>query len=421
MNADWTYMNVEAATKSNKHLSKMTFFVGYGVLLLFRLSVLSLLAFPNGSIQNTLFHFGSLFILAVSSAISVLWEKTPITKSCIPTLIMFFVGVIQLILVKDALCIDLALVFFASRDIDFREIAKFTLIVEGCGCAAIVLGSVIGLIPNYYNTRSDGTVRYYLGFTYSTLLSHLFLNMVLLVLYLRRERISYYVIVLLAFIDTSIFVLTNSRNSFVLGLAALLAAVILKRGVAGRFRCFGRCMQCCACIAVVLFPVISLLAALLYNPQNDAWKSANLVLSNRLAQTSASVDRYGWTLFGQDIEFVGNGLVPGGDGLTDAAAHPDGDANFIDNSYVHVLVINGVLVAMATWMALIISAQQCFRNNDSWMAVILLVVALHSLFDPQLLQLVYNTFLFVIWRSIGSKCNSSMWKLPHHEISSGSA
>ena len=212
--------------------------------------------------------------------------------------------------------------------------------------------------------------------------------MALLVLYLRRERIHYYEIALLALIDTSIFLFTDSRNSFVLGLAALLVAITLKNGASGFFRCFGRCIQHCARIAMVLLPVISLLAALLYNPHSVAWQSANKVLSNRLAQTSASVDRYGWTLFGQDIEFVGNGLVPGGDGLTDTAAHPDGDANFIDNSYVHVLVINGVLVAVACWMTLIIAAQQCFRTNDSWMALILLVVALHSLFDPQLLQIV---------------------------------
>lgn len=409
-------MNATTTAGSNKDLSKTVFFAGYGMLLLFRLSVLSLLAFPDGSIQNTLFHFGSLLVLTVSSAISVFWEKTPITKSCIPGLILLVVGIIQLLIAKDALFIDLALVFIASRDIDFREIAKFTLIVEGCGCAVIVLSSLIGLIPNYYNTRSDGTVRYYLGFTYSTLLSHLFLNMALLVLYLRRERIHYYEIALLALIDTSIFLFTDSRNSFVLGLAALLVAIILKNGASGFFRCFGRCIQHCARIAMVLLPVISLLAALLYNPHSVAWQSANKVLSNRLAQTSASVDRYGWTLFGQDIEFVGNGLVPGGDGLTDTAAHPDGDANFIDNSYVHVLVINGVLVAVACWMTLIIAAQQCFRTNDSWMALILLVVALHSLFDPQLLQIVYNTFLFVIWRSLGSHGNDGKLNVPYRPV-----
>jgi hypothetical protein len=407
-------MNAAAGFENNKHLSKMLFFVGYGMLLVFRLSVLSLLAFPDGSIQNTMFHFGSLFVLAVSSATSVLWEKTPITKSCVPSLILFSVGVIQLLLVRDALCIDLALVFLASRDIDFREIAKFTLIVEGCGCAVIVISSLIGLIPNYHNSRSDGTVRYYLGFTYSTLLSHLFLNIVLLVLYLRRENIRYYEIAVLALIDVCIFVFTDSRNSFILGLAALLAAIVLKRSVAGQFRCFGRLLQYTTRIAVVLFPVMSLLAALLYNPQNAVWLSANKVLSNRLAQTSASVDRYGWTLLGQDIEFIGNGLVPGGDGLTDAAAHPDGDANFIDNSYVHMLVINGALVAIACWMALIFTAQRCFRNNDSWMAVVLLAIALHSLFDPQLLQIVYNTFLFVIWRSLSSRGNDT--DLNTHEL-----
>ena len=88
-------------------------------------------------------------------------------------LILLVVGIIQLLIAKTP-CLSIWHWCLSLLDIDFREIAKFTLIVEGCGCAVIVLSSLIGLIPNYYNTRSDGTVRYYLGFTYSTLLSHLF-------------------------------------------------------------------------------------------------------------------------------------------------------------------------------------------------------------------------------------------------------
>ena len=79
-------------------------------------------------------------------------------------------------------------------------------------------------------------------------------------------------------------------------------------------------------------------------------------------------------------------------------------------------MINGVLVAVACWMTLIIAAQQCFRTNDSWMALILLVVALHSLFDPQLLQIVYNTFLFVIWRSLGSHGNDGKLNVPYRPV-----
>ncbi len=380
--------------------SKKLFLVGYGVWLVFRLSRLSLLAFPDGSPLNTLMHIGALFIIVLSLAVSLVWEKNPITKRILPFLALFIVGVVQELLIDEPMCVDLALLFLAADRVDFRKIAKYTLWIEGICCAIIVLSSLVGIIPNYYITRSDGVVRYYLGFTYCTFLSHLFFNMVLIVLYIRRENVRYRELGLLAIIDVGIFIATNSKNSFVLVLLILLVAYCIKRASIKRTQRPGRVVQQCARISVIVFPLLSLCIALLYNPQSAAWRTANNFLSNRIAQTHASTERYGFEPFGQDIDFVGNGLVAGGDGVATAEAHPDGDSNFIDNSYMNVLVNNGLVVALIFWVALICTAQRGIREDDSWLSLALLAIAVHSLFDPQLLQLVYNTFLFIIWQEL---------------------
>ena len=393
--------------KKNISSSERVFFLGYGIWLLWRLSLLSVLSFPEDSIENTLIHFISLLVLMLSLAISVFFEKEPITIRWIPSLALLALGIAQELLIDASLFIDLAVLFLSADRRDFRSIAKFTLWVEGIGCAVIVTSSLIGLIPNVHITRFDGTIRYYLGFNYCTFLSHLFLNMVLLVLCLRREKIQYREIAAFVAIDIVIFALTDARNSFALVLFSLASAVVLKTRKGDAREKIGKAIQRGAWAAFIVFPLISLLVTVAYDSQSPAWQSANSVLSNRIAQTSASFERYGCTLLGQDIQFVGNGLVIGGGKTTDAEAHPDGDHNYVDNSYMLSLINNGIIATLVFLWAFVCASKRAINDNDSWLSLALLMIAIHSLFDPQLLQLVYNTFLFIVW-------DGFLDYLPHH-------
>ena len=371
-------------------VSKVLFYAGYGIWLIWKLVSISMLSFAEGSSVNTMLHALSLMCLLGSAVMFRLFDSETVLAS-----VLCAFGLIVKMNAGNILFIDLAILFYASRCTDFKGIARFSLGLLGVGSTAIVMGSAIGIIPDYLFTRGE-TIRHGLGFLYSTNLSHLYLNIVLLILFLKRDDLQLSECLLLFSIDVLIYILTDSRNSCGLVAIALLCACAFKMGRNGKL---DLALAWIARCSFGLFTVLLLSAALAFNPADEGWKALNRFTSNRIAQDHASLIKYGVKPFGQEIEFSNRTIAMGETDKTEQEANPEGDPNIVESSFLNILITKGyvslLLVLFGFWIAM--------RNEtDRWMSLIMLMIAAHSAFDFQLTNLLYTTFLMWVWDRVAS-------------------
>lgn len=369
-------------------VSKVLFYAGYGIWLIWKLVSISMLSFAEGSSVNTMLHALSLACLLGSAVMFRLFDS----KTVLALALCAF-GLIVKMNAGNILFIDLAIVFYASRCADYKGIARFSLGLLGVGSIAIVMGSAIGIIPDYLFTRGE-TIRHGLGFLYSTNLSHLYLNIVLLFLFLRRDDVQFSECLLLFSIDVLIYILTDSRNSCGLVAIALFCACTFK---ISRNEKLDLALAWIARCSFGLFTVLLLIAALAFNPEDEGWKALNRFTSNRIAQDHASLIKYGVKPFGQEIEFSNRTIAMGETDKTEQEANPEGDPNIVESSFLNILITKGyvslLLVLLGFWIAM--------RNEaDRWMNLIMLMISAHSAFDFQLTNLLYTTFLMWVWNRV---------------------
>lgn len=376
--------------KKNK-IQQTLFIAGYLVWLIWKLITMSMFSFPDGSWINTALH-GAMYLLLVGS----IFCTNEFDSQTIMFIFSLALGILVKIYSDEILIIDLVLLFYASRGTGFNSIARVTLYTLSIYACLVMLSSLVGIIPNYHFSRGD-SIRYGLGFRYTTYASHFFLGISLLYYYLQRKKVSivgYATIISIGFI---IYILTNSRNSFYLTLMITAGSIaykymssdskvskVLKITALGSFAAL-------ACLALAL--------SLAYDSSSGLWKSANQMLSGRLTQTHASLIKYGVSPFGQKNNLVGRSLEAGGGLDPKSESIESADLNYIDCAYLNIAVEKGWVTAGLFVGALTLTAAKAVRDNDIMLCYILLIIAVHLFFDIQFSLLYYNAFLFLAWKS----------------------
>ena len=285
---------------------------------------------------------------------------------------------------------------YAARNIEFARIARFCLALVSVLLSFVVLSSLLGIVEDHVWGLGNPheRLRHGLGFRYVTFPTHYFLEIVLLYGYVRRERSSGFVIAILLALDCWIFAMTGSRNSFLLSAFFLIFLLVMRLEAARRLYT-PRLQRITAAWIYPVGAVGSYVLARSFTYASPSLNRLNSILSNRLAQTHASLERYGVTFFGQHIRFMGNGLDAEGNQVK-AQGGGNYDYNFIDNSFMGILVNNGVVILIVAVAAFTVLGIASARRNDRYLSAILFVTAIHSMIDPQLLDLTYNTFLLLL-------------------------
>ena len=371
-------------------LCRALFLIGFVVILVWRVVSSSFLAFPDGSVINTAIHYGSLLCLVLSS---VFGEKRPIRMAV--ALCLFLLGAAVYLQSGDPVFVDLSVTLYACSLFPLRWTVKIGAIAVALTVVAVVMASQLGIVEDYLFPRDDGALRHGLGFLYCTFPSHYLLCIVLAYLYLRADGIRLFEYVPVLAVNFAVYALTDSRNSFLLVLVAVACSIAIRFDV---FRRFARSRFAKGLVrwVFVACAIISIVVSVTYDGSSEMWARANSILSNRLEQTQSSLQRYGVAPFGRDIVFLGNGLVVTEDGvLNDEYVQESVDANFVDCSYMQILIRLGVVSLVASVALMTAGCWLAVSEDNLILEFCLVITALHSVVDAQLLELPYDLFLIV--------------------------
>lgn len=277
---------------------------------------------------------------------------------------------------------------FCARKMDFKRVAKTAMLVS----AAILLGTILAQHMGWIHTVQtvrNGQTRQYLGFLYVLTPSVIFFNIAALHVYLRQASISWGELIVLAAINSWLYLKTNARLSMILIGVLLGYAMVIKCQPAVQKKMTTNRLGVLWPLSFVLGAIATAVVTRFYDVGQADWQRLNLAIGNRLWYGQAAFKTYGVKPFGQTIAWVGNGLQASGKPVA-------GIYNYVDNFYLHYLLNFGWIFAILLIAAVTAALWVMFCKGESCFLVIFALLACHGLIDDMILYPYFNTFLLAL-------------------------
>jgi len=281
--------------------------------------------------------------------------------------------------------INVLLLVFSARDIDFRKLlGTFSLATFLVLCLTIY-ASQKGIIANMF-MNADGGYRFSLGFNYVSFASQRMFFALCSYLMFRGKKITYIELMALLLATIYMYQQTSTSSPFYLSILiltyALLSVKIFKKEfIIGNFWTK----------TLVQYGFILALVIILYFCFYSSGNLFHLVdqfTHNRLRLSVNGFQNFGVSWLGQPISFT----------TLDIFGNFTSNYNYIDSSFVQLLVIDGLIVSVFMLFALTKVMRYFVSIQKDIVLACLGIMIIHGMFDPQMLVLRYSPLILFISR-----------------------
>ena len=284
------------------------------------------------------------------------------------------------------------IMLLGAQDVPWRKILQIYIYIVASIVFLAFCASLLDVIENLqYEVDGGNIVRNSFGSIYTTdFASHIF-SVTLALFYLMKERLNIWHYVVVSMIAVFVFRFCNTRLD-VSCLFMLVGAFLFlnlwrrQRTVAKQYRSKG--YTAAKWMWFMPFTMILMTTAtVLYNPNNSFLKILDQIVSGRLEFGKQGLTQYGFSLFGQQVEMVGNG------GTTVQLK----DYFFVDCSYLYIFLRYGVLfllIVLAVYML-------CCRKfqSDPYFLIAIILISINCMIAHHLIELSYNPFALALLAS----------------------
>lgn len=302
------------------------------------------------------------------------------------TVTVFFLAMFIVAKNRDGMLdINVLLLVFSARDIDFRKLlGTFSLATFLVLCLTIY-ASQKGIIANMF-MNADGGYRFSLGFNYVSFASQRMFFALCSYLMFRGKKITYIELMALLLATIYMYQQTSTSSPFYLSILiltyALLSVKIFKKEfIIGNFWTK----------TLVQYGFILALVIILYFCFYSSGNLFHLVdqfTHNRLRLSVDGFRNFGVSWLGQPISFT----------TLDIFGNFTSNYNYIDSSFVQLLVIDGLIVSAFMLFALTKVMKYFVSIRKDIVLACLGIMIIHGMFDPQMLVLRYSPLILFISR-----------------------
>lgn len=365
------------------------------------LSIFALALFLFVSLINTSFYAryisGSIYYFMTIISVLFLIVKELISNKFNIRNLVSLLGILFVYLLVGSVTgflstIAISILFiFGLRDISFTYVARVSLYFSVLILLFVIISSEIGYIPNYVEV-SLGRVRHFLGFRYSLFPSTIMLNIVATTLFLARHQISYKRLFFLFVSTIWIFLQTDSRLTFISSVLLLSVNLIVKwyPSVLETFYIILKSFKFTYLVNAYFSYVVARMYLQFSNSYlNDLSIKINQFLGGRIYYANRSLNIYGYNLFGQKINWIGNGLDINGQKVLS-------EYLYVDNLYIQILQRYGLFVLVILLFILTFTLHYLLKQKQYILSLILIILSFHAMIDDLIINLHYNIFLILI-------------------------
>lgn len=299
---------------------------------------------------------------------------------------VFFISMFIVAKNRDGLLdINVLLLVFSARDIDFRKLlGTFSLATFLVLCLTIY-ASQKGIIANMF-MNADGGYRFSLGFNYVSFASQrLFFDLCTYLMF-RGKRISY--LELLALLLATIYMhqQTSTTSPFYLSILILTYALFSVKIFKKEFIIENFWTKTLAHYGFIL--ALAIILYFCFYSSGNLFHLVDQFTHNRLRLSVDGFRNFGVPLFGQRISFK----------TLDMFGNFTSNYNYIDSSFVQLLVIDGLIVSVFMLFALTKVMRYFVSIQKDIVLACLGIMIIHGMFDPQMLVLRYSPLILFISR-----------------------
>lgn len=282
---------------------------------------------------------------------------------------------------------DIMMAFVMSH-IALKKTISVRMIVLFATCMIVPLLSNFGLLENLITTRGD-TMRYALGFDYTTRISGIYGFATLYYCYLRKFKLTWRDIFMMVFSSLLIDFLTDTRTYFFLELGFGVIAILVKLHVVQKFK---KAYLVIESLFVNLFPIatIATLFITVAYGQGGIFIKLDEILTHRLAQVYADLVNYGIHPFGVSFAQYGNGGAH-------AAITSVFGSNYIDSGFLQLLIVRGLIPFALIVLFTAIALQQFYKHHMHQELFVAMIITLLSTFSGGLMSNESVLFIFMFY------------------------
>ena len=280
----------------------------------------------------------------------------------------------------DALSvISTIMLIVSTKNVRFKSIMIFWLMLIALFMATTFLSWKMGLIENVLRFQLGRGIRFGLGYQYPTFGANYFFHFTIFYLYIRKNKVTILESILLAGINYYFYINSDTKSAFYLAIITLILVYLLKNiNIDQRTLRFTRRFM----LSVgVLTPI---LLTYFYNPNNEIFRRLNWALTGRLSLGKQAISNFGVHLFGQQINWE----------LQQRSTSVFDDYMYVDSSFVNILLHYGIILLIV----ICFSYYKVFSNKkfDTIETIVIVILILHSMFDPQFFEMMYNPMLLLL-------------------------
>lgn len=282
-----------------------------------------------------------------------------------------------------------AILVMGFEGIDYRKILRLFIATVGSVLIATVIAGLTGSIQNLVYVREG--LRSCWGTAYPTDFSTLVLFLTMTV-WIAWPDLPDWAMLILGLVPLALaFFITASRNSLMCGVLFELVVCyrMLERGALGRLDRRGRLRRTVDVLLTVAAPLCAaafLTLVWLYAKHPQAMERVDNMMSWRLSLSARSIREYGVKPFGTPIK------MNAGVGKT---VFPKGELFYLDSSYIQMLLIYGWVTMLAMLTGWVWTVRKALRGGNRRMALVMAVIAFHSIMEHHFLDPFHNILLFM--------------------------
>ena len=281
--------------------------------------------------------------------------------------------------------INVLLLVFSARDIDFRKLlGTFSLATFLVLCLTI-FASRKGIITNMF-MNADGGYRFSLGFNYVSFASQRMFFALCSYLMFRSKKITYIELLALLLATIYMYQQTSTTSPFYLSILLLAYTLFSVKIFKKDFIIQNFWMKRIANYGFIIALIIILYFC--FYSSGNLFHLVDKFTHNRLRLSVEGFQNFGVLLFGQRISFS----------TLDIFGNFTSNYNFIDSSFVQLLVIDGLIVSAFMLFALTRVMRYFVSIRKDIVLACLGIMIIHGMFDPQMLVLRYSPLILFISR-----------------------
>lgn len=274
-----------------------------------------------------------------------------------------------------------AFLIFAAKNIEFRKILKYYIIVLASGTIVTTIFALIHVIPAIVITRSNSSaLRLALGSVYPSDLAARIFHLMVGYAVLKKFKLTLPEYLSVIAITITTYIVTDTKLDLILMILLIICLSFYKYIVI----LMSMIKPYIFNLLILGFIAINILLAYFYNPKISILNKLNSALTGRLDLANRGFNDYNVTLYGQYVYQNGWG------GIHKKII----DYFYIDSSLVRVLLMQGLIVYIILICLMLRDMKIFVKNKQFSLAIALFFIIASSAIDQHLIEITFN-FVFL--------------------------